>query len=368
MASCPNPECPEEYEPSPDHLFCDRCGTPLGQSLLATQESSSPAVSAAEDPLVVTGSISGGSGGGRTIGVGGGNVAGRDVIIQNTVQNVFCLIGGEQIFGDRVFRCPDCNRSPLCDKHFDPVRALCGRCQDAKTIPCPICNEKVPVDQTFTCGRCHRIAGNDHLDAERNWCTECVDRWAGIVEAMEKDQVGISKDGTVVTRDDVVVHNGVLRTKDDKAVATIKENTWYVRRHQWHTVKPKLLQREQQAMRRFYPNLEMAKAADGDLYWKGSVSTWTGNDYEIMLRYPHRFPFAPPRAFVMNPKIKQSRHIYPDGHLCLFHTDDKAWQPETTAATVMTWVSLWLHCYEAWKDSGVWPRQEADELLITTDY
>ena len=106
----------------------------------------------------------------------------------------------------------------------------------------------------------------------------------------------------------------------------------------------------------------------GDFCWEGPVSTWFGNEYEVRLRYPTNYPFLPPKAFVTNPKIEQSRHIYEDGHLCLFHKDDKVWQPETTGATVMSWVALWLHCYERWVETGEWPRREHDTLVITTNY
>ena len=121
-------------------------------------------------------------------------------------------------------------------------------------------------------------------------------------------------------------------------------------------------------MRRFYPSFQMAAASNGDLYWHGVVTTWMGNDYEIQLHYPISFPYIPPKAYVVQPKIAQSRHIYPDGHLCMFHRDDSSWEPTTTGATVMSWVSLWLHCYEAWQETGVWPREEHDEVVITTAY
>lgn len=328
-----------------------------------------PELAPSNDPVGVPDGPTAGAASSRTIGVGDGNTAGRDVVIQNTVVQQFCLIGGEQIIGDRLFRCPKCNRGPLCDQHFHESRRMCDVCIESLSITCSVCNERVPSDETFTCGRCRRIAGNDHLDAAKGWCSDCVDQWAGIVQSIERDEVAIDDGGNVVTRGDVELKDGVLRTIDGgKAVATIKENTWYARTRQWHQVRPTLVRRERQAMHRFYPNLSLKTAPSGDLYWQGSVTTWTGNDYEIRVQYPARFPYAPPKAFVVNPKIPQSRHIYKDGHLCLFHKDDKAWEMETTAATMMSWVSLWLHCFEVWQETGTWPRREADDFVITTDY
>ena len=121
-------------------------------------------------------------------------------------------------------------------------------------------------------------------------------------------------------------------------------------------------------MRRFYPNMSIGYTKQEEAYWQGPVITWAQKEYKIQLRYPSAFPFSPPKAYVMDPKVEQSRHIYPDGHLCLFHKDDKAWEPKTTGATVMSWVSLWLHCYEEWQRTGHWPRQEADEVVISPKY
>ena len=121
-------------------------------------------------------------------------------------------------------------------------------------------------------------------------------------------------------------------------------------------------------MHRFYPDLKLYKTREDDRFWQGMLATWSGKQYEVRLRYPPNFPFRPPKAYVVNPKIEQSRHIYEDGHLCLFHKDDRTWQPGTTAATMMSWVALWLHCYEVWEETGDWPRREHDQLVVKTAY
>ena len=367
MANCPNPACQMEFTPSPDHTFCDGCGRPLAQPR-APERASRNVAMGTEAPLVAAAPAD--SGGNKVYGFGdNSNTAARDVII-NPGQDKFCRIGGEKISGNRYFECPgpSCNRSPLCDQHFDEGRRLCVICLEKGSITCAVCAERVPQSETFTCVRCRRIVGQDHLDPAKNWCTECVDQWAGIVQAIERDEVGISGGGMVVTRQDVELKNRVLRDKEGKPVATIKENTWYAKPKQWYRVRPNLLRRERQAMHRFYPDMKIGTSIETDLTWEGPVTTWSGNAYEILVRYPHRFPHAPPRAYVVSPKIPESRHIYQDGHLCLFHKDDQTWQPETTAATVMTWVSLWLHCYEVWQETGTWPRREHDDFVITTDY
>ena len=226
MATCPNPDCRSAYEPSPDHAFCERCGTPVAQDDKDTQKSGRalPAPGSGR-PAVANARV------GRTIGVGEGTNVGRDVIIQQTNQESFCAIGGEQIHGERTFRCPECNRSPLCDRDFDEARRLCAVCKARQSIACPLCGELVSPNQTFTCARCRRMVGNYHLVPGRNWCTECAERWAGVVsaltESMEKDEVVIAAGGNVVDKGEIELQGGVLRTRDGRPVATIKENTWY---------------------------------------------------------------------------------------------------------------------------------------------
>ncbi|MCH7606179.1 MAG: hypothetical protein IH962_03395 [Chloroflexi bacterium] len=293
-------------------------------------------------------------------------VAGRDIIHNYTSQVEHCKAGDERIeVGERTYQCNKCRHYPVCERHYDSARRMCSECMAGQTVDCAMCGDQLPQDQTFTCPRCRKIVGTNHQDNKwKNWCTECGAREERLIASIDDKGVAISEDGTVVTRDEVYLKDGTFWTKaGDKSVTTIKPQTFYARPRQWHEVRKPLLRREKQAMARFYSGMELGQAPDGDLSWQGPVRTWAGNSYQIMLRYPHRFPYAPPRAFVLEPKIAESRHIYKDGHLCLFHVDDKAWKPEGTAALVMTWVCLWLHCYEVWQETGEWPGEEADQVV-----
>ena len=368
MAQCP--QCQLEYSLEPGHNFCENCRFPLndsqaaeGQTLQPTEDPSMGMAAPVQSSDVNTRS---------NIINEGGNSAGRDLTIHQTIREVFCVVGSERLKeGEREwFHCSKCQRQWVCDQHFDRGRNMCETCAAGPRVACGLCNDQLPVSETFTCPRCIRIAGKDHLDPEKQmWCVDCRREWAKVIDDTNKEEVGVSKTGKIVGRDDVVLKDKVLQTKEGDAVHLIKDNIWYARPgKQWYLVKPPLLAREEHAMRRFYPNLKLQTAPNGDKFWQGSVSTWTGNEYEIRMRYPDNFPYAPLRAYVVNPKIEQSRHIYPDGHLCLFHIDDKTWETNTTGATAMSWVSLWLHCYEVWLDTGEWPRKEHDNMVINTNY
>ncbi len=376
MVQCPH--CQTEYTPEPGYDFCDQCGNRFsdsqetgaraeGESGLAVDATPTVRASAAPDSAgpAPAGSV-------KVQGVGEGVVVGGDYTVNTTVQVEYCAVGFEQLVGVGVrdkFRCPKCHKDPVCNRHFNQESGMCESCVAGPRIACDMCHEQLPASQAFTCPRCKRTVGNNHLDPDKQvWCTDCRAEWGKVIDATENEKVGVTEKGTIVGEDDVVLNGKVLQTKDGESVHLFKDNIWYAKPKQWHQVKKPLLRREQQAMRRFYPDLILHSAPNDELFWEGAVKTWSGNEYEIHLRYPASFPFRPPKSYVVNPKIEQSRHIYPDGHLCMFHKDDKAWEPNTTGATMMSWISLWLHCYEVWLETGEWPRKEHDNMVITTNY
>lgn len=341
MATCPH--CQGEYSP-PSAKFCDKCGKPVGEvpaasasaqpdvvvpeGLPVVGESSGLGVPAASQLVATAEEPGGGDTNVRNILTGEGNVsAGGDITYNTSVQEKWCAIGREQLFGDRqVFQCAQCYKNPVCELHFDRNLGLCNNC---------------------TGGRASKAAEMSQL--------------------LSEDEIVILG-GEVVPRSTVRLVNGQLVAEDGRRAADLKSQTFYAKPKQWFRVKPKLLRLEQQAMHRLHPHMQVGWTEEGDCCWDGVVRVRSGNEYQIHLRYPHRFPFAPPKAYVVNPKIERSRHIYEDGHLCLFHKDDAAWETNTTAAVVMSWVSLWLHCHEVWKETGEWVRPEVDKIEISPKY
>ena len=95
--------------------------------------------------------------------------------------------------------------------------------------------------------------------------------------------------------------------------------------------------------------------------WEGPITTLTGAKYQIQVQYTQRFPYEAPKTYVLAPEIKNAGHVHPDGHLRLLRREERLWNPEATAATLMLWVSHWLHCYEVSKDSGEWPCTDHDQ-------
>jgi hypothetical protein len=269
-----------------------------------------------------------GSGTSKTNVVGEGNITGdRVTVINNYGPQVtteqWCEVGNDRMeLGVESFRCPKCGKNPIC---------------------------------------------TDHFNVEKSQCHLCV-KSAETIEMLNSPEIVIDPMGQVVSKSKVRAQDGTLVTETGEHMSYIKPTVWYARPKQWHEIKPRLLQREQQAVASMYPGMKMGTTRMGSKFWSGALTTNTGSTYAVRIQYPANFPFMPPKVYVTNPKIEESRHIYKDGHLCLFHKDDKVWQTQTTAATVVSWTALWLHCYEVWQETGEWPRAERDQVVVKTEY
>ena len=326
MATCPN--CNTEYTPSDDQGFCDNCGTALAAAPPVV-ESMAPTTQYVPEQPAQAASVASTEGprNSKTTIVGEHNITGdRITVIQGgdaATAIQYCKSGNERIvWGEDTFKCPKCLKSPICVDHFTPSKSMCQPC----------------VKSTET------------------------------IEMLNRDEVVIDPMGQVVDKSKVRAQDGTLVTEGGERVANIKPTVWYARPKQWYEIKPRLLQREQQAVASMYPGMKLGTTRAGSKFWAGTLNTNTGNTYAIRIQYPHNFPYKPPKTYVTNPKIEESRHIYKDGHLCLFHKNDKVWQTQTTAATVVSWAALWLHCYEVWKETGEWPRPEGDQKVVKTQY
>jgi hypothetical protein len=120
---------------------------------------------------------------------------------------------------------------------------------------------------------------------------------------------------------------------------------------------------EVEAMKRF-PNFHL-KLAGPELSWEGWLrSVLTGARYDATVAYPFGFPDMAPVATINNRIFPaETPHLLWGNRPCLFVPDHGArsgYDPaRTTAATIVTWTSLWIHAYETWRATGEWPGQEA---------
>ncbi|MBI2919057.1 MAG: hypothetical protein HYY01_13840 [Chloroflexi bacterium] len=312
--------------------------------------------------------------GGRVIQIGGPETHFKVEKIEVTrSDDTYCPYCGDFVYKDKTHRCPRCGRYPFCPKDYDESRKLCAFCLDdevrASTVRCSLCGQQVSTANTFECPKCHRVAGKDHLHAATGNCQPCAEEYERFVTSLRRGEpVVAGPDGKLFTPDDadkgtLVAERGALRTAEGEQVAKLKDQMWYS--PQWYKLRQRRFQEEKDAMKSFYPQMALVTTPQGEAYWKGQLTTRLGKTYTIEMHYPSAFPYLPPKVYVTYPPIKKSRHIYEDGHLCLFHPDDKAWEASTTAATIVSWVAKWLHCYEVWQATGEWPGHERDQVVVT---
>jgi hypothetical protein len=118
---------------------------------------------------------------------------------------------------------------------------------------------------------------------------------------------------------------------------------------------------EVDAMRERFPSFRLAAADQGQYCWAGRLrSSIGGKRYAVRVTYPWSFPDEAP-------VVTFDRHRFPSGtpHLlngnrpCLYLPSGgprNGYDPaRTTAATMVAWTALWIHAYETWKATEVWP-------------
>ena len=89
------------------------------------------------------------------------------------------------------------------------------------------------------------------------------------------------------------------------------------------------------------------------VFWIERLLSNTGQQYQLIIDYPDRFPYEMPRAYVARPSVDGAPHRLGDGSLCLF-TDPFATNPKITAVVVRNRAVLWFLTYEVWRVTGTW--------------
>ena len=105
-------------------------------------------------------------------------------VYNNASSQDYCAYGGERVYQDKSFRCPECGRDPICTDHFDKTLRLCSFCVESRTQSCSTCNTKGLADDMAKCPKCLKIFCSDHSNANSELCLECSEQWENVVAAM----------------------------------------------------------------------------------------------------------------------------------------------------------------------------------------
>lgn len=92
---------------------------------------------------------------------------------------------------------------------------------------------------------------------------------------------------------------------------------------------------------------------------------WERQVFAIRVVFPSSYERGEePEAFVDEPNIRSSKHMYSNGHLCLSYPGDgtnQGWDPaENNGVTILLWAIQWLRAYRRWKRTDRWPGASAD--------
>lgn len=130
---------------------------------------------------------------------------------------------------------------------------------------------------------------------------------------------------------------------------------WYERDKERFLLEIKLLKRH-------YPNAKTGIKSNSFLVYKKFLGKF--NDYLIKMIYPYNFPYSPPRAYVINPRIEKSPHQFTNAEPCLYDTNEVG--PQTTGKVICDWAARWIKAYEVWLASGKvnFPEERVEEQWI----
>lgn len=121
----------------------------------------------------------------------------------------------------------------------------------------------------------------------------------------------------------------------------------------WFERDPRRLQLERELMES-RTQAQLRRLGD-ELGWLENLrSAGAGVPYQLVIVYPDRFPYEPPKAFIAYPDVTGAPHRFLDGSLCLFNNPAVASGVKTTALLVRNRAVVWFLAYELWRVTGEW--------------
>ena len=94
-----------------------------------------------------------------------------------------------------------------------------------------------------------------------------------------------------------------------------------------------------------------------ELTFRFKVQLYDQTPIELTIVLPHGYPNACPRVYA-NPTSSEAPHRWGDGALCLYGVMS-GWNPgKHTIFSTLTLARRWLAHYDAWRQSGHWPKPE----------
>ena len=141
----------------------------------------------------------------------------------------------------------------------------------------------------------------------------------------------------------------------------------------WYIREPKLLEAEEAAMKRSFPQFKLDKLDDGRLFWTGTLYPMgrSGISWTLMAIYDHNHPNNSTyggsiRVYSIDPDIDKLQrelgaplpHVINDGngriYMCTARKEDfQAGRVVTSAAQSLRWALKWTFTVSCWLDGQV---------------
>ena len=118
----------------------------------------------------------------------------------------------------------------------------------------------------------------------------------------------------------------------------------------WYEAKIDRFLKERMIIKEFYPTAKM-DIKNGHLIALLTVQA-RKDSYLLEIVYPTGFPYEEPKAYIRKPRIRNAKHRWKDGSLCV---EGKAEPPILSGKIVIDWSINWIKAYEDWLDGIPWP-------------
>ena len=116
------------------------------------------------------------------------------------------------------------------------------------------------------------------------------------------------------------------------------------------------LEAEYRLVKSRFPQFKLKKLRNDSFAFTGTLKTNRNNNYEILIILDSNYPTIMPKVYIISPDVKCDRHMFNDDQLCLCLEED--WSPNYTVTTTIGWTAHWLHNFEIYSRSGIWPAKE----------
>ena len=123
------------------------------------------------------------------------------------------------------------------------------------------------------------------------------------------------------------------------------------------------IEHELHELRGVFPNISLE---DFEIRDNGNIAvtvyyeTKDHGTFKIRIEFMHDYPYSTPFAYVLEPEIRENKHMYPQEKNQICFIEPSEWRDNYTTYDTAMMISTWVWSYCRWLDTGVWDWDQKD--------